>query len=91
MAANVIALRKSIVREQFELTTSADACVIMQQEMAELMRTQEGRIVFYRLAAVTGLSPQTIRRICYGETHWPRLETSIKLLKALGYRVLAAR
>lgn len=49
----------------------------------------ENKIKMQEISARTGLSVNTINKMMYGETKFPRYNTIIVLLKYLGYRLFA--
>ena len=62
----------------------------------ELIRTEireqvHRKVRMYHIAQETGLCVGTISRLVYGPTKYPRMDTIVRILTYLGYRLYAEK
>lgn len=81
-AAKIIPLRRG--PETIELEDTDAVCELLQRELFRFTS-------FAEIAAKAGVCDQTVARLAYGETKQPRAQTMVRILKALGWTVLATR
>jgi DNA-binding phage protein len=72
-------------RSLITLTDSHAACRIVQNEVLRAKRT------YTDIARAAALSNSTVSNIATGTTKWPRIETIIRILAALGWMITAQR
>lgn len=83
MIANVVKLPRA--RTLVSLLDSPSTLKLIRDE---ILRHREGYTALSRKA---GIANSTVSNIASGTTRWPRLETVIRLLSALGWTVQATR
>jgi len=67
------------------LTESRTACKLVQEELLRAKRTYKD------VAQSAALAHSTVSNIASGNTRLPRIETIIRILSALGWRIIAQR
>lgn len=87
-SATVIRLRPDRTAEVVDLADTEAACKLLQRELFVIGRQLNG---FQQLATKAGLCRVTVIHLAYGDTTQPRFGTVIKLLKALGWTLMARR
>lgn len=80
--AKIIPLRRG--PETILLDDAEGVCELLQRELFRFT-------TFSEIAARAGVCDQTVARLAYGETKQPRAQTMVRVLKALGWTVLATR
>lgn len=81
--SKVIPLRRP--RPLVHLVDSPIAIKLLQEELLTCKQTYKA------VAAKAQVAPNTVGKIATGETKWPRLETIIRILSALNWRIIAER
>lgn len=76
--------------EEVDLEDTDAACKILQRELIRL-GSRYNRYDWHRIEHETGLAYATIAKMAHGLTKLPTLRTSLKLFRALGWRILAIR
>jgi hypothetical protein len=71
--------------ETILLDDSAEAVQLVQQEIFA------SGLLYMKIAELAGVSTSTVGFIAQGQTKWPRLETMIRILGALGWDILATK
>jgi len=80
--AKIIPLRRG--PETILLDDTEAVCDLLQRELFRFSS-------FVEVAAKAGVCPSTVANLAYGETKQPRAQTMVRVLKALGWTVLATR
>jgi hypothetical protein len=82
---NVVSFYQPAPRSLVTLTDSYAARKLVQDELLRAKRT------YTDIAKAATLSISTVSNIASGNTKWPRIETIIRLLAALGWMIQAQR
>ena len=72
-------------RSLISLTDSLAACRLVQSEVLR------AKLTYTAIANRAGLSTSTVSNIASGRTRFPRIETIIRILGALGWMIVAQR
>lgn len=70
------------------LTTLTDSLAAIKLVRAEIFRSKR---TYRDIAKGAAVSPSTVGNIASEKTHWPRIETVIRVLGALGWVITAQR
>jgi DNA-binding phage protein len=86
---NVITLRHPDTRQLIELKNVADACKLLQRELAlrQQRRVRREGFTYRSLAAKAGCHNSTLYKIADGTTKWPQLRTCLLIFHAMGWKV----
>lgn len=89
---SVIAFPKDGVRakkrdwtDEVDFTDNEEACKFLQRELVATKRK------WADIAREAGCCGQTVSKVAYGETKSPRLQTTIRLLRVMGFTLTAWR
>lgn len=78
----------SIRGRQRPLVHLVDSPVAIKLLQDELLRS---KLSYTEIARQSSVSISTVSNIASGTTRWPRLETIIRILGGLGWRIIAER